>query len=138
MKYSPLNSDEIDEVLSETSQQRRDAQRSKRARHFIRGPIPMVWIEQAARLPGNALAVSLLLWFRHGMSGTSVRLTHELLERFGIGRKAGYRAISALETAGLIQATRKKGKCPEITIIANPEAIQSPSSLMKRKRRNAR
>lgn len=89
-----------------------------RARHFIRGPLPMGWFEQAARLPGKVLGVALLLWFMHGMSGgKAVKLTPTLLERFGIGRKAGYRAVAVLEAAGLVRAERHKGRCPEVTLI---------------------
>jgi len=122
MNYPPVNfGDGINEVLSEPSQQRRDVQRTTRERQFVRGPIPMAWLEQAARLPGKTLAVGLLLWFLRGMSkGGVIVLTHSLLARFAIDRKASYRAVTALETAGLIRVMRNQGQCPRIEVIAKP------------------
>jgi len=107
----------VPEVLSEPSRKRREAQAARRLRHYIRGPLPMPWLERAARLPGKALAVALLLWFRVGLVGDArVTLTSELLDRFGVGRKAAYAALAALEKAGLIEADRGPGRLPRITI----------------------
>lgn len=114
----PQRSSEVTEVLSDSSRSRRDAARAARARQFIRGPLPMAWMEKAANLPGKAMSVGLLLWFKHGMSGDKpLKLTPTLLKRFGIGRKAGYRAISALEAAGLVHTERHPGRCAEVTLI---------------------
>ena len=106
------------EQLAEISRTRAEMRVTKQARHFVRGPIPMPWLEAAARLPGRALAVGLLIWFRAGIAPNDpVGLTPNLLGRFGIERKAGYRAIEALRSAGLIEVDRHRGRCPRVTIL---------------------
>ena len=35
---------------------------------FIRGPIPLAWLNVAARLPGKTLNVGLAIWWLAGMS----------------------------------------------------------------------
>ena len=76
-------------TLSEPSRRRKAAQVVRKAGHFIKGPIPMIWIEQAARLPGKAFAVGMMLWFLRGMAGDKpVKISASLRQRFGVGRKA--------------------------------------------------
>ena len=36
-------------------------------RYFIKGPIPLVWLQRAAAIPGKALHVALGLWFVGGL-----------------------------------------------------------------------
>ena len=36
---------------------------------FLKGPVPWPWLMQAMALPGKALAVGLMLWLEHGMTG---------------------------------------------------------------------
>ena len=38
----------------------------------MRGPIPWNWLAAAARLPGRALAVAIVLWFEAGVKGAAV------------------------------------------------------------------
>jgi hypothetical protein len=85
--------------------------------HFLKGPVPLAWLNRASRLPGKALAVALAIWYVAGMekSGT-VRLTRSALMAFNVGRKAAYRALAALERAGLVQVERKRGSCTKVTI----------------------
>ena len=83
----------------------------------------MGWLERAARLPGKAFAVGVLLWFQRGIAPhRPVRLTHVLLDRFGVDRKAGYRAVRSMEAAGLIRADRSYGRCALITVLVEPAA----------------
>src|SRR3954470_13955123 len=68
---------------------------------FLRGPIPMAWLERAAKLPGKApLAVALVIRFESGRRGGAgpVKLTNPLVARLGVSRKAKYAATEALET----------------------------------------
>jgi hypothetical protein len=109
----------IPEQLSEASLERRRQQRCRVQGEFLRGPIPLPWLEQAARLPGKALAVALALWFRAGVtsSRSDLRVSGKLLERFGVGRKAGYCALRSLEDAGLICVLRAPGRCPVVELL---------------------
>ena len=86
--------------------------------YFVKGPIPLDWLEQAARLPGKALATGLAVWFVVGLTGSNtVKLKRKTLNRFGIARQAFYRALEQLERAGLIAVERKLGQSPKITTI---------------------
>jgi DNA-binding GntR family transcriptional regulator len=73
----------------------------------------------ATALPGRyPLAVALVIRFRAGLekTGSKLRLTSKMLERFGINRQAGYRALATLKDAGLVIVDRKSGRCPLVSI----------------------
>jgi hypothetical protein len=116
-KYQP-------EVLSEPSRHRKAAKLLGRSCQFIKGPLPMPWLERAARLPGKALAVGLLLWFLKGMLGDEpITVSTSLIKRFQVGRKAAGRGLTALERAGLIQAYRTAGRLSRVRIISSPPFV---------------
>jgi len=84
---------------------------------FLKGPIPGAWLEVAVRLPGKALHVSLALWFEAGRKRTgTVTLGHALLRRFNVSRNAGYRALEALASAGLVEVEQRAGRAPRVTL----------------------
>lgn len=88
-------------------------------RPFLRGPIPLQWLQQAATLPGKALAVSIVLWYLVGVKQKkTVTPTWKQWEMFGISRQASYRALKHLEEAGLVKIRRAHGKCPVVTVVA--------------------
>lgn len=65
--------------------------------------IPMKWLERAARLPGSALAVALLIRHLYKMRGPDpVVLSNIQADRFGVSASAKRRALTELEEAGLI------------------------------------
>lgn len=85
----------------------------------------MTWLETAAMLPGKALAVALLLWFRRGFDpgGTEpICLTPTLLARFGVGSKAGARAVRQFEKAGLVTAEFSRGRCPRVRLRSSTDS----------------
>src|SRR5262245_56354371 len=87
---------------------------------FLRGPVPWTWLQVAAQLPGQALALSLCLW-REG--GRSDRRTVKLcLSRVGLGISEGAarRALRAMEKAGLVTVKRLPGKGLEVTLLDVP------------------
>ncbi len=72
---------------------------------------------QAAALPGKALAIGLVLWFKAGVSSShTVPASGSLLRRFGVGRGAARCGLLSLEIAGLIKVKRHAGRCPVVTI----------------------
>ena len=107
------------ERLSDSSRQRRRQQLHRRKQEFIQGPIPLPWLLRAASLRGKyPLVVGLALWFMAGLlAKREIRVTRGLWTRFGISRKSGYSALRALETEGLIQVTRLRGRRPTVTIL---------------------
>ena len=101
--------------------------RPRRVRkRFIKGPIPLDWMETAARLPGKATQAAVAIWFRHGLThGGVIRFTRRLAQQFGIGRKAVTAALTNLETAGLISVLRPPGCAPRVKVL---EAASKQSS----------
>ena len=98
------------------------------AQHEDRGyfpcPIPVRWLETAAKLPGRSLHVGLLLWYVAGSAqSASVHLSNTLSLRFGVDRNAKYRALLSLEGAGLIAAKRRRGRSPLVTILQDSSAL---------------
>lgn len=89
-----------------------------RGQHFLKGPVPLPWLESAARLPGKSLHAGVALWYAAGLArSSSVPLSNVAGDRFGLDRNAKYRALAWLEGAGLIQVERKLGRAPLVTIL---------------------
>ena len=94
---------------------------------FLRGPVPLAWLDRAARLTGKALAVGLALWFKHGLTGSrTVSLCQEHVG-FGVNEQAARRAVKALEAAGLVSAVRRPGRGLEVTILDLHETEPDPA-----------
>ena len=88
---------------------------------FIKGPIPIPWVEMAAQLPGKALALGIGLWWLHGMArDAEVKLTKRLLQTFNLSRDAATDGLARLEKSGLVQVKRAPGKRPLVLIITQP------------------
>lgn len=90
----------------------------RRGAYFIRGPIPFDWFAAAARLPGKALHVGMMLWFYVGLK-KSRRLKFPLtrLIQFGMDRSRASRGLKALERSGLVRVVRGSGRSPEVTVL---------------------
>jgi hypothetical protein len=101
--------------------------RPKPAGRFLKGPVCWDWLAAAARLPGRALHVALVVQFLAGFSKTrTVALSSDELRRSGVSRTTAYRALKALEARKLVAVDRNRGKLPIITII--PITPQAKSS----------
>jgi hypothetical protein len=94
------------------------SRRTPVAKRFIRGPIPAAWIYRAARLPGRALHVGVLIWEVAGFSSTTsgLAISSERAVRYGVNRFAKRRALGVLERDGLITITRVRGRSPLVSI----------------------
>jgi hypothetical protein len=93
------------------------APRPRHGEPFLKGPIPLAWLEVAARRPGKSLHAGLALWFSAGeMRSSSVPLSNVASQRFGLDRNAKYRALIWLERAGLVSVERGLGRAPVVTI----------------------
>lgn len=111
--------------------------RSKIPRHqsnekFLKGPIPLNWVSKAVQLSGSAWPVGTAIWYLVGLTQSpTVKLTKSTLDLFGITRHSKYRALDALETAGLIHVISKIGKNPLITVLE--VVLDDHESLLKDK-----
>ena len=92
--------------------------------HYLRGPIPLAWLETAARLPGQALAVGVALWYLAGLRSTQqhLSLSTERLASFGVSKYAKDRALRHLTAASLVMVDRKKGRSPRVSLITRSKS----------------
>ena len=96
--------------------------RHKTGERFLKGPIPWSWLTAAARLPGKALHVAIMLWFKAGIAKRrTVSVSHSVLKQLGVGRNAARRGLAALESAELVTVDRKPGRSPTVTLLDHPE-----------------
>lgn len=92
--------------------------RPRKGEHFLKGPVPLRWLESAARLPGKSLHTGVALWYVAGLTRSpSVPLSNIAGDKFGLDRNAKYRALAWLEGAGLVRVDRKLGRSPVVTIV---------------------
>ena len=85
---------------------------------FLKGPIPMAWLNMAARLPGKTLNVGIAIWWLAGMSKTTAfKLTGKSLSQLGVSRDAASDGLKRLEDNGLILIKRSPGQRPTVQIL---------------------
>ena len=78
---------------------------------FIKGPVPMVWIDRAYRATGgNGLRLGLSLWWVSGMVGSQTFSVNITGLKTGQSPRSKRRALKALEEAGLLCRTHEPGK----------------------------
>jgi len=84
---------------------------------FLKGPIPIPWLSEAAKLPGKAINLALAIQWLVGMSGGKpVKITATALEYFAISKDAYRDGLNRLEAAGLIKVERTQGAKPLVSI----------------------
>jgi hypothetical protein len=91
---------------------------------FLKGPIPMAWLNVAARLPGKTLNVGIAIWWLAGMSKTtSFKLTRKALDQLGVSRDATSDALKRLEDNCLIRVQRLPGQRPTVQILPVAQGV---------------
>jgi len=91
----------------------------RRNGEFLKGPIPLAWLTEAAKLPRNTFVLGIAIWFASGVQKTQegIKLTQAVVARFGLDKMAKSRGLRALESAGLVLVDRRPGKNPVIRIL---------------------
>ena len=85
---------------------------------FLRGPIPIAWLNEAAKLPGKAINLGIAIWWLHGMAKTKTfKLTAKALDQLNISRDAVSSGLKRLEARGLIRVQRSSGQRPTVEIL---------------------
>jgi hypothetical protein len=88
------------------------------ARRFIKGPLPLPWLQRAAALPGKAFHVAIGLWYVSGLCRSDTFLfKRSVAADFGVSPDATYDALTNLEAAGLVNVARHRGRSPNVTIL---------------------
>jgi hypothetical protein len=96
---------------------------------FLKGPIPWIWLVQAGQLPGQALAVGLVLWREAGCKNCrTISFRLSLARQFGMHPDTARRALHALEQAGLIATRCIPGRHLEVTLLA-ASLSQNPDTM---------
>jgi DNA-binding transcriptional ArsR family regulator len=91
---------------------------------FLKGPIPMTWLNAAAKLPGKTLNVGIAIWWLAGMSkNTSFKITAKALDQLGVSRDAASDALKRLEEHGLVLVKRSPGQRPTVQIVPVAQGV---------------
>lgn len=97
---------------------------------FLKGPVPWAWLTAAGQRPGKALHMALWIRLWTGIKKTDrVQISIAKMAVMGVSRHAGYRALKALERAGLVHVVRHAGRMPWVTIIEKP-GDETPSEAL--------
>ena len=112
---------ELERVWTVTAEGVRGGVRRRRSAPFIKGPIPLRWI-QNANLSQSALCVGLYLWFKKGLGESPIKVSPgELRRHWGLrSRRSVYKALAVLEGAGLIGVDRAPGRCARVVFKTAP------------------
>ena len=91
---------------------------------FVRGPIPLSWLNGAGLLGGKALNVGLYVWHLAALSASMrVKLPTSMLQHIGVTRQAAYLALAALQRQQLLLVERRPGCCPVVTLVFSEPAV---------------
>lgn len=85
---------------------------------FVKGPIPLIWLQAAMKLSGACLSAGIILWHLRGLK-RSVRFkigVGDIANLIGRSWVTAQRALLALERAELIMIERHEGRKHIVTI----------------------
>ena len=79
---------------------------------FIRGPIPLDWLQKAMKLGGAAISVGIVLWYFRGLKKLSVFKIgiQDIANLIGRSWITAKRGLISLEQQGLITIERHNGR----------------------------
>ncbi len=93
------------------------ANQRKSKQRFVKGPIPLPWLNQAAQLPGKTLHVGMAIWYVRGLKKVDTfSITKKTATVFGLTRQALARGLNQLEHAGLISVESYPGRSKVVTL----------------------
>ena len=103
-----------------------DLPRPNKGEHFIKGPIPLKWIQLASQCGGRGTEVGLLLWYAAGWQKKNpVKLTAAICKQLGVHPKTSKRVLTRMEEAGLINVVFHRGRSPIVTLLTTEVAIEN-------------
>ena len=85
---------------------------------FIKGPIPLAWLDPVLLKGGRVLNVALAIWYQVGMrKKRTITLPRTTTRLFRVTRNNVWRALRYMEEVRLIFVLRRKGKLSHITVL---------------------
>jgi len=95
---------------------------------FLHGPVPMSWINTAAKLGKHVLHVGICLWFIAGCEKSlQIKTTRRRIAGYcGVSVQVVGKAFVKLDRAGLIERQHKSGASSTITLIREPLQMEIP------------
>jgi hypothetical protein len=85
---------------------------------FIKGPIPLAWLDQVLLTGGRGLNVALAIWYQVGLKkSNTITLPRTTTRLFRVTRNNVWRALKRMEETRLIFVTRRKGRLSHITVL---------------------
>ena len=97
------------------------------AEPFLRGPVPMSWIDKVfAVAGGNGLMLGLKLWWVSGMAGSKTFSVNIKNLEAGQSLSSKRRMLKLLEVAGLIKRTHEPGKRLKVELLVKKQEARGP------------
>jgi hypothetical protein len=124
-----INLNELSVVAAPIKLAPPSTQKKRHNGYFVKGPIPMSWLEEAMGLPGRALHVAIEIWFQAGLRRSkTVPVSQTRLAGLGFSRASASRGLEALERAGLIAVERHRGCRASVTILKAEQPSKTKAS----------
>lgn len=128
--YGRMNEKKTTSLSSDTNRKltkaKLDLPRPNKGEHFIKGPIPLKWIQLASQCGGRGTEVGLLLWYAAGWQKKNpVKFTAAICQQLGVHPKTTKRVLTRMEEAGLIKAEFHRGRSPVVTLLTTEVVTES-------------
>lgn len=104
---------------TKVTSQKRQNQIPRQPGLFIKGPIPLAWLDGVLKIRGAAVfKTALALWFQAGLeSSSTIRFTSKMMRRFTISSKSATRALKQMQASGLVRVRHRPGRCRDVEIL---------------------
>jgi len=97
------------------------------AEPFLRGPVPMSWIDKVfAVAGGNGLMLGLKLWWVSGMNIDRIFPVNISRLKAGQSLRSKWRVLKTLEDAGLIRRITEPGKRLKVELLTTKQEARGP------------
>ena len=104
--------------------------KSRQYRQYIRGPLPLEWLQKASNISRTAGVVGMIiwriayqkkLWGHNSQRRTSwpMKVTTQTCMKWGVCGNSKNTALRLMEEAGMIRLELKRGRSPIVQIIDN-------------------
>lgn len=101
---------------------------SLQSREFLRGPIPISWIQKAASISPICGYLSIILWHLYKLRPNHVRMTAVVCKKYGLYQRTVRRHLHALQQVGLVSLEPNGREAVKVTVLTTiseaPKTVQ--------------